>query len=49
MDDEIIDVVEKTIPEIEEMLKSQETLASPPSCLFALMWFLHHKADKFRQ
>ncbi|CAG9105708.1 hypothetical protein JYU34_018948 [Plutella xylostella] len=49
VDDEIIDVVEKTIPEIEEMLKSQETLASPPSCLFALMWFLHHKADKFRQ
>ncbi|XP_063831575.1 uridine diphosphate glucose pyrophosphatase NUDT14-like [Ostrinia nubilalis] len=49
VDDEIIEVVEKTIPEIEEMLSSPGPLASPPSCLFALMWFLHHKAEKYRK
>lgn len=48
VDDEIIEVVEKTIPEIEEILKSAGPLACSPSCLFALMWFIHHKADKFR-
>ncbi|CAH2094261.1 unnamed protein product [Euphydryas editha] len=49
VDDEIIDVVEKTIPEIEEMVNSPGPIPSPPSCLFALMWFLHYKADKFRK
>ncbi|KAL4710240.1 hypothetical protein ACJJTC_005413 [Scirpophaga incertulas] len=49
VDDEIIEVVEMSIPQIEEMLKSEGPLASPPSCLFALMWFLQNKADKFRK
>ncbi|XP_030037704.1 uridine diphosphate glucose pyrophosphatase NUDT14 [Manduca sexta] len=49
VDDEIIEVVEKTIPEIEEMLQSQSILPSPPSMVYALMWFIHHKADKFRK
>lgn len=49
VDDEIIEVVEMTIPQIESMLKSEGPLASPPSCLFALMWFLHNKADKYRK
>lgn len=49
VDDEIIEIVEMTIPQIEQMLKSPGPLASPPSCLFALMWFLHNKAEKFRK
>lgn len=49
VDDELIEVVEKTIPEIEAMVTSKGPIASPPSCLFALMWFLHYKADKFRK
>lgn len=49
VDDEIIEVIEKTIPEIEEMVNSPGPIASPPSCLFALMWFLHYKADKFKK
>ncbi|XP_013170537.1 PREDICTED: uridine diphosphate glucose pyrophosphatase-like [Papilio xuthus] len=49
VDDELIEVIEKTIPEIEEMVNSPGPITSPPSCLFALMWFLHYKADKFRK
>lgn len=49
VDDEIIEVVEKSIPQVEQMVNSPGPLASPPSCLFALMWFLHHKADKYRK
>ncbi|CAH2983256.1 unnamed protein product [Chilo suppressalis] len=49
VDDEIIEVVEMTIPQIEKMLNSEGPLASPPSCLFSLMWFLHNKADKYRK
>ncbi|CAG4930673.1 unnamed protein product [Parnassius apollo] len=49
VDDELIEVVEKTIPEIEEMVNSPGPIPSPPSCLFALMWFLYNKADKFRK
>ncbi|XP_023936297.1 uridine diphosphate glucose pyrophosphatase NUDT14 [Bicyclus anynana] len=48
IDDEIIEVVEKTIPEVEAMVRSPGPISSPPSCLFALMWFLHFKADQFR-
>ncbi|XP_038206746.1 uridine diphosphate glucose pyrophosphatase NUDT14-like [Zerene cesonia] len=47
VDDEIIEVIEKTIPEIEEMVTSPGPISSPPSCLFALMWFLHYKAPSF--
>ncbi|KAM3958864.1 uridine diphosphate glucose pyrophosphatase NUDT14 [Aphomia sociella] len=49
VDDEIIEVIEKTIPEIEDMVNSSGPLCSPPSCLFALMWFLRNKADKYRK
>lgn len=49
VDDEIIDVIEMSIPEVEKMLESSGPLSSPPSCLFALMWFLRHKADKYRK
>ncbi|VVC93007.1 unnamed protein product [Leptidea sinapis] len=49
VDDEIIEVVEMTIPQIEQMINSPGPICSPPSCLFALMWFLHYKADKYRK
>ncbi|CAK1553323.1 unnamed protein product [Leptosia nina] len=49
VDDEIIDVVEKTIPEIEALVTSQGPINSPPSCLFALMWFLHYKAEQYKK
>ncbi|KAJ0173836.1 hypothetical protein K1T71_010985 [Dendrolimus kikuchii] len=49
VEDEIIDVVEMTIPEIEKYVSSPGPIPSPPSCLFALMWFLHYKADKYRK
>lgn len=49
VDDEIIEVVEKTIPEIENMFTSETPLNSPPTCLFALLWFLRYKADKYRK
>ncbi|KAI5634731.1 uridine diphosphate glucose pyrophosphatase [Phthorimaea operculella] len=53
VDDEIIEVVEMSIPEVEKFLletpPSAQPLASPPSCLFALMWFLRYKADKYRK
>ncbi|KAI8425418.1 hypothetical protein MSG28_007165 [Choristoneura fumiferana] len=49
VEDEIIEVVEKTIPEIEEMMKSKGPLPSPPSFLFAMLWFLHNKADKYKK
>ncbi|GBP22859.1 Uridine diphosphate glucose pyrophosphatase [Eumeta japonica] len=40
VDDEIIDVVEKTIPELEEIVSSPGPVASPPSCLFDLKSFI---------
>lgn len=49
MDDEIIDVVEMSIPQVETMLRAPGPLASPPSCLFGLMWFIHNKANQFRK
>lgn len=49
VDDEIIDIVERTIPEIEDMMSSHGPINSPPSCLFALMWFLRYKADEYRK
>ncbi|CAH2233167.1 jg18869 [Pararge aegeria aegeria] len=49
VDDEIIEVIEKSIPEVEEMVSSSGPIPSPPSCLFALMWFLHYKAHQFRK
>ncbi|XP_041969852.1 uridine diphosphate glucose pyrophosphatase NUDT14-like [Aricia agestis] len=49
VDDELIEVVEKTIPEVEDIVNSPGPLTSPPTCLFALTWFLLNKANKFRK
>jgi UDP-sugar diphosphatase len=40
--DEIIDVVEMTVPEVKEYVR-QDKLPSPPSFLFAIYWFLLNK------
>jgi UDP-sugar diphosphatase len=40
--DEIIDVVEMTVPEVKEYV-GQDKLPSPPSFLFAIYWFLLNK------
>ncbi|XP_063628120.1 uridine diphosphate glucose pyrophosphatase NUDT14-like [Cydia splendana] len=47
VDDELIDIVEMTIPEMEKLLSSPGPVQSPPSFLFAMMWFLHNKASKY--
>ncbi|XP_026318060.1 uridine diphosphate glucose pyrophosphatase-like isoform X2 [Hyposmocoma kahamanoa] len=51
VDDEIIDLVEMSISQVEKMLfsPSAESIRSPPSCLYGLMWFLHTKAPKYRK
>ncbi|KAH9630045.1 hypothetical protein HF086_008015 [Spodoptera exigua] len=49
VEDEIIEVVEKSIAEVETWISCPGPLNSPPSCLFALMWFLRHKADRYRK
>ncbi|XP_063895969.1 uridine diphosphate glucose pyrophosphatase NUDT14 isoform X2 [Helicoverpa armigera] len=48
VEDEIIEVVEKSITEVEKWISGPGPLNSPPSCLFALMWFLRNKADRYR-
>ncbi|KAI8425419.1 hypothetical protein MSG28_007168 [Choristoneura fumiferana] len=48
IENELIEIVEKTIPEMEEMMNSPGPLASPPGFLYAIMWFLHHKAGKYK-
>ena len=42
VDDEIIEVVEMTIPDIKKYV-SQNHVLSPPSFLFNIHWFLHNK------
>ncbi|XP_035449871.1 uridine diphosphate glucose pyrophosphatase NUDT14 isoform X2 [Spodoptera frugiperda] len=49
VEDEIIEVVEKSIADVEKWISGPGPLNTPPSCLFALMWFLRHKADKYRK
>lgn len=49
VDGEMIEVVEMSIPEIELMILSSGPHVSPPTCLFGIMWFLRHKANKFRK
>ncbi|XP_021184935.3 uridine diphosphate glucose pyrophosphatase NUDT14 isoform X7 [Helicoverpa armigera] len=49
VEDEIIEVVEKSITEVEKWISGPGPLNSPPSCLFALMWFLRNKADRYRK
>ncbi|XP_049877607.1 uridine diphosphate glucose pyrophosphatase NUDT14-like isoform X2 [Pectinophora gossypiella] len=51
VDDEMIEVVELSIPQVESMVAAPERqpVPTPPSCLFGLMWFLLHKADKWRK
>lgn len=41
--DEIIDVIEMTIPEVQKYME-QDKIPSPPSFLFGIYWFLFHKA-----
>jgi UDP-sugar diphosphatase len=45
--DEIIEVVELTIPEARDLLKQGSTHSSPPAFLFGILWFLTNKAPKF--
>lgn len=47
VEDEIIEVVELTIPEVRDLLKQGTSHASPPAFLFGLLWFLTNKAPKF--
>lgn len=47
VDDELIEIVEYSIPEIEDMVKPGNNLMSPPTFLFGIMWFLMNKAPKF--
>ncbi|XP_026725723.1 uridine diphosphate glucose pyrophosphatase-like isoform X2 [Trichoplusia ni] len=49
VDDEIIEVVEQSIPEVEKWISTPGPHNSPPSCLFAVMWFLLNKAEKYRK
>lgn len=42
VDDEIIEVVEMTVPNIKKYV-SQNHVLSPPSFLFNIHWFLHNK------
>lgn len=39
VDDELIDVIEMSIPEVQAYMK-QEMVVSPPSFMFAMQWFL---------
>lgn len=48
IDDELIEIVEFSIEELEAQIKSGNKLISPPSYLFGIMWFLMHKAPKFK-
>ncbi|XP_017785238.1 PREDICTED: uridine diphosphate glucose pyrophosphatase-like isoform X2 [Nicrophorus vespilloides] len=42
VEDEIIDVIEMSVPEIREFMKKEHIL-SPPSFLYAMQWFLANK------
>lgn len=44
--DEIIDVVELSIEEAEDMVKQGAKNASPPSCLLGVLWFLINKSPQ---
>ncbi|XP_053945515.1 uridine diphosphate glucose pyrophosphatase NUDT14-like [Anastrepha ludens] len=44
--DEIIEVVEYTIPEAANLLSKGGKVNSPPSCLLGIAWFLMNKAPK---
>jgi UDP-sugar diphosphatase len=46
VEDEIIEVVELSIEEAKKMMEQGSTHPSPPSFLFALLWFLTYKASK---
>ena len=46
VDDEIIEVVELSIPEAEKLVETGTTHSSPPSFLFGVLWFLTNKAPK---
>lgn len=45
VDDELIDVIEMTIPQVKEYIKTPFIL-SPPTFLFGINWFLHNKTTK---
>lgn len=49
IDDELIDIVEVSIEEMAETLKPGHQHTSPPSFLFAMTWFMMHKAAKFNK
>lgn len=39
----MIDVVELSMDEVDDMVKQGATNASPPSCLLGVLWFLCNK------
>ncbi|XP_034113894.1 uridine diphosphate glucose pyrophosphatase NUDT14-like [Drosophila albomicans] len=44
VEDEMIEVVELSLPEVKRMVQQGAVNNSPPSCLMGLMWFLANKA-----
>lgn len=44
--DEMIEVVELSMDEVNEMVKQGATSVSPPACLLGILWFLHNKCPK---
>lgn len=48
VEDEIIEVVELTLPEAQRMIQKGAVNNSPPSCLMGLMWFFANRAPSAR-
>lgn len=46
-DDELIDVVEMTVPEVKDYVTQRNVVNSPPSFLFGIYWFLLNKTSKY--
>ncbi|KAG4067086.1 hypothetical protein HA402_000077 [Bradysia odoriphaga] len=46
VDDEIIDVIELSMDEVNDMVKQGAKNVSPPACLLGILWFLHNKCPK---
>ncbi|KAG4078080.1 hypothetical protein HA402_002131 [Bradysia odoriphaga] len=46
VDDEMIDVIEMSMDEVNEIVKQGAKNVSPPACLLGILWFLHNKCPK---
>lgn len=49
IDDELIEVVEMTINEAEDVIKQGNNVNGPPSFIAGILWFLANKAPKFKK